>query len=58
MMETTPATPKTIIDARNVWDRMFSLWEGTPPVEAIKEMARLLVKDGWVDVPDSPPKER
>jgi hypothetical protein len=48
--------PKTETDALNVWSRMFSLWETKPALEAIKEMARLLVKDGWADAPASPPK--
>ncbi len=42
-------TPKTAHDAQDIWSRMVSLWEGTPALEAVTEMARLLKREGWTD---------
>ncbi len=49
MSDSKNMTPKTESEAREIWSRMFSLAEGTPLLEAVKEMARLLVKEGWAD---------
>jgi hypothetical protein len=40
-------TQKTPDDARNILAQMVSLWESKAAVDAIKEMARLLAREGW-----------
>lgn len=35
--------------AHEIWERAAVIWETTPAYDAIKEIARLLVREGWTN---------
>ena len=44
-----PTTVRRIKAAHDIWSRMNSLWATKQAYQAVKEMGRLLKREGWVE---------